>query len=181
LTEVVHIEILRGGPRTWNAWREDNPSKNPILDYAALSLGERQFGPINGGPINLRSASMRGAVLRFATLSRANLECADLFEADLAHARLDGANLASANLSCTILDYADFSGAVLSNANLTGASLLDVQNLTQSQINLSICDATTIFPAHLVHPIAMLKVVRKINVGWGDRNQISVLVPNSRD
>jgi hypothetical protein len=56
-----------------------------------------------------------------------------------------------------------------------------VQNLTQSQINLSICDATTIFPAHLVHPIAMLKVVRKINVGWGDRNQISVLVPNSRD
>ena len=124
---------------------------------------------------------MRGVILRFATLSKANLECADLFEADLARARLDGANLASANLSCTILDYADFSGAVLSNANLTGASLLHVQNLTQSQINLSICDATTIFPAHLVHPIAMLKVVRKINVGWGDRNQISVLVPNSRD
>ena len=181
MTEVVHIEILRRGPRTWNDWREDNPSKNPILDYAALSLGERQFGRINGGPINLRSASMRGVILRFATLSKANLECADLFEADLARARLDGANLASANLSCTILDYADFSGAVLSNANLTGASLLHVQNLTQSQINLSICDATTIFPAHLVHPIAMLKVVRKINVGWVDRNQISVLVPNSRD
>ncbi len=124
---------------------------------------------------------MRGAVLRFANLSRANLEGADLFEADLAQARLDGANLEGANLSCTILDYADFSGAVLTNANLTGASLLHVQNLTQSQINLSICDATTIFPAHLVHPIAMLKVVRKIDVGWGDRNQISVLVPNSGD
>jgi len=181
VTQVVHIEILRRGPRAWNAWREDNPSQNPILDYAALSLGERQFGAINGGPINLRSASLRGAVLRFATLSRANLEAADLFEADLAHARLDGANLAGANLSCTILDYADFSGAVLSNANLARASLLHVKNLTQSQINLSICDSATIFPTHLVHTIAMLKMVRKTNAGWADRSQISVLVSNSRD
>src|SRR5262249_55231048 len=109
------------------------------------------------------------------------LEAADLFEADLAHARLDGANLTDANLSCTILDYADFSGALLSNVNLTGASLLHVQNLTQSQINLSICDATTIFPAHLVHPIAMLKVVRQTAAASEDRSQISVLVPNSRD
>ena len=176
-----HIEILRRGPRAWNAWREDNPSQNPNLDNAALSLGERQFGPINGGPINLRSASLRGALLRFASLSRANLEAADLFEADLAHARLDGANLRGANLSCTILDYADFGGALLSNANLTGASLLHVQNLTQSQISLSICNATTIFPPHLVHPIAMLKVIRKTNAGWGNRSQISVLVPNNRD
>ena len=178
MTEVVHIEILRRG---WNAWREDNPSQNPILDYAALSLGERQFGPINGGPINLRSAWLRGAVLRFATLSRANLEAADLFEADLAHARLDGANFAGANLSCTILDYADLRDALLSNANLAGTSLLHVQNLTQSQINLSLCDSATIFPTHLVHPIAMLKLVRKTNAGWADRSQISVLVSNSRD
>ena len=181
MADSPHIEILRLGPRAWNAWREQNPSQNPILDHAALSLGERQFGPINGGPINLRSASMRGAVLRFATLSRANLEGADLFEADLAHARLDGANFARANLSYAVLDHADFDGAVLSDANLTGASLLHVHNLTQSQINLTICDAATIFPTPLVHPIAMLKVVRKTSAAWGDRNQISVLVPNSRD
>ena len=181
MTEVVHIEILRRGPRVWNAWREENPSQNPDLDHAALSLAERQFGPINGGPINFRSASLRGAQLRFASLSRANLETADLSEADLAHARLDGANLAGANLSCAVLDYADFNGAVLSDTNLTGASLRHVQNLTQSQINLSICDASTIFPAHLVHPIAMLKVVRKAHPAWGDRSQMSVLIPNSRD
>src|SRR5262245_42793814 len=35
---------------------------------------------------------------------------------------------------------------------------------------------TTIFPGHLVYPIAMLKVIRKTNAGWGDRSQISVLV-----
>jgi len=181
LADSPHIEILRRGPRAWNAWREQNPSQNPILNHAALRLGERQFGPINGGPINLRSACLRGALLRFASLSRANLEAADLSEADLTHARLDGANLANANLSCAVLDHADFNDAVLSGANLTGASLRHVQNLTQSQINLTICDTTTIFPAHLVHPIAMLKVVRKMNTAWGDRNQMSVLIPNSRD
>jgi len=181
VTELVHIEILRRGPRAWNAWREKHPSQNPILDYAALGLGERQFGPINGGPINLASASLRGAVLRSSTLSKADLEAADLFEADLAYARLDGANLAGANLGCAILDYADLCGALLSNTNLTGASLLHVQNLTQSQINLSICDPTTKFPAHLVHPITMLKVVRKTDAGWNDRSEISVLVPNSRE
>jgi pentapeptide repeat protein len=181
LAETAHIEILRRGPRAWNAWREENPSQNPILDHAALSLGERQFGPINGGPINLRSASLLGAHLRFASLSRANLEVADLSEADLAHARLDGANLANANLSYAVLDYADLNGAVLSNANLTGASLRHVENLTQDQINLSICDATTIFPTHLVHPIAMLTVIRKTNAAWADRSQLSMLVPNSRD
>jgi pentapeptide repeat protein len=180
LAESPYIEILRRGPRAWNAWREENPSQNPNLDHAALSLGERQFGPINGGPINLRSASMRGAHLRFASLSRASLEGTDLSEADLAHARLDGANLTAANLSCAVLDHVDFADAILSNANLTGASLRHVQNLTQNQINLSICDATTIFPAHLVHPIAMLKVVRKAHAAWGDRSQMSVLVPNSR-
>jgi uncharacterized protein YjbI with pentapeptide repeats len=124
---------------------------------------------------------MRGTVLRFATLSRANLEGADLFETDLAHARLDGANLVGANLSYAVLDHADFDGAVLSHANLTGTSLLHVHNLTQSQINVTFCDATTIFPTHLVHPIAMLKVVRKTSAAWGDRSQMSVLVPNSRD
>jgi hypothetical protein len=172
----VHIEILRRGARAWNAWRDQNPSQDPILDHAALSLAERQFAPINGGPINLRSASMRGAHLRFASLSNADLEAADLSEADLTYARLDGANLTGANLSYAVLDYADFNGALLSSANLTGANLLNVQNLTQVQINNSLCDTGTIFPAHLVHPIAMLEVIRKVNPGWSDRSQMSVLV-----
>jgi hypothetical protein len=179
LAESTHIEILRRGPRVWNAWRDQNPSQTPNLDHAALSLGERQLGPIHGGPINLRFASMRGALLRYASLLRANLEAADLSEADLVYARLDGANLAAADLSYAVLDNADFSRAILSNANLTGASLRHVQNLTQSQINLSICDVSTIFPAHLVHPIATLKVVRKAKAAWCDGSQISLLVPNS--
>jgi hypothetical protein len=181
LAESVHIEILRRGARAWNAWRDENPSQDPILDHAALGLAERQFAPINGGPINLRSASMRGAHLRFASLSKAYLEAADLSEADLAYARLDGANLTGANLSYAVLDHADFNGAVLSSANLTGANLLHVQNLTQVQINNSMCDTSTIFPAQLVHPIASLKVVRRAYARWGDQSHVSALATNSRD
>jgi hypothetical protein len=67
MSDPEHIEILRRGPRAWNA-----------LDDVALPLGERQLGPINGGPINLRSASMQRAFLRSATLTGADLEAVDL-------------------------------------------------------------------------------------------------------
>jgi uncharacterized protein YjbI with pentapeptide repeats len=156
-----HIEILRRGPKAWNAWREKNPFQVPNLDNAAPTLDERQLGPINGGPINLRSARMQRAFLRFATLSAANLEAADMSGADLAYARLDRANLKAANLSYAVLDYADFSGAELAEANFIGASLRHVQNLTQAQIRHSICDAATILPGHLEHPASYLEIVRE--------------------
>jgi uncharacterized protein YjbI with pentapeptide repeats len=158
VADSEHIEILRRGPRAWNAWREANPSQVPNLDDVALSLSQRQLGPINGGPINLRAVSMQRAFLRSASLSVADLEAADLSGADLAYARLDQANLKAANLSGAILDYADFTGAVLIDANLSGASLQHVQNLTQAQINDSICNAATILPAHLEHPASRLKI-----------------------
>jgi uncharacterized protein YjbI with pentapeptide repeats len=96
--------------------------------------------------------------LRSASLSAANLEAADLSGADLAYARLDQANLKAANLSGAILDYADFSGAMLTDANLSAASLQHVRNLTQAQINETICNAATILPADLEHPASRLKI-----------------------
>ena len=118
--------------------------------------------------------------MRFASLSKAYLEAADLSEADLSYARLDGANLTGANLSYGVLDHADFNGALLSSANLTGANLLHVQNLTQVQINDSLCNTGTIFPAHLVHPITSLKVVRRAYANWNDQCHVSALATNSR-
>jgi uncharacterized protein YjbI with pentapeptide repeats len=118
-----HVEILRSGPITWNAWREKNPSIIPDLAGIALKLSERQMGPINGGPINLKSARLQDAFLRFATLSAADLEAADMSGADLMHARFDQANLRAANLSSALLDHADFAGANLTTVNLCGASL----------------------------------------------------------
>jgi hypothetical protein len=149
LSESAHIEVLRHGPKAWNAWREQNPGQIPNLDGAALTLGERQLGPINGGPVNLHSAHLRRAFLRSAALSKAELESADLFAADLTYARLDGANFKAANLSHAVLDYADLSGAILTKTNLKGTDLRYVKNLTRAQIDDSFCDSTTVFPAHL--------------------------------
>src|SRR5215471_6177520 len=156
-----HTEILRRGPRAWNAWRQDNPSHIPNLDDAVLSLSERQMGPINGGPINLSGARMRRAFFRSANLSAGDLESADLSGANLAYARLDRANLRGANLQGAVLDYADFNDAVLMDANLSGASLQHAQNLTQAQINDSNCDAATILPPYLDKPTLRLEVVKQ--------------------
>jgi uncharacterized protein YjbI with pentapeptide repeats len=161
LADAVHIEVLRHGPKAWNAWRDQRPLEIPDLDDATLSLGERQWGTINGGPINLRSAQIRRAYLRSADLSGADLEAADLSETELSFARLPRANLVGANLSHAVLDHADLGGANLARANLKGATLRYVENLTQAQINESICDLTTIFPEFLVHPISTLGVVRE--------------------
>jgi uncharacterized protein YjbI with pentapeptide repeats len=127
-----HIEILRRGPRAWNAWRSENPEVVPNLSGLTLSVGERQMGPINGGPINLSSTRLRHASLRFATLTGADLSAADLWDADLSDARLDRANLSGADLTEALLDRADFACTKLVGANLSSASLLEARNLTQA-------------------------------------------------
>jgi uncharacterized protein YjbI with pentapeptide repeats len=81
--------------------------------------------------------------------------------ADLAYARLNRANLKGADLSGALLDRSDFGYAVLTHANLSGASLRHVQNLTQAQVNNSICNADTILPEHLENPASRLKIVRE--------------------
>ncbi len=180
MADSEHIEILRRGPRAWNAWREDNPSRVPDLDDVTLSLVERQLGTINGGPINLRSASLRRAVLRSATLTEADLEAADMSEADLTYTHLDHANLKSADLRSAdlrgaFLNYADLDGAVLTNTNLCGVNLLHVQNLIQAQFNCSLCDAATVLPAHLENPVSKLEIMHEAKASGPRRAGSSVL------
>jgi hypothetical protein len=162
LADPVHIDVLRQGPRAWNAWREQNPLQIPDLEAAALSLGQRQWGPVNGGPINLQGARLSRTFLRSSCLSRADLNGADLSETDLNCARLDHANLSAANLAHAVLDDADLSDSVLTRANLIGTRLRGARGLTQAQINETICDLTTVFPEHLIHPISTLDL-RKVD------------------
>jgi uncharacterized protein YjbI with pentapeptide repeats len=115
---------------------------------------------------------MQRAFLRSATLSEADLEAADMSGIDLAYARLHRANLKAANLSGALLDYADFAEAVLADTNLSGASLRHVQNLTQAQINHSICNAHTILPEHLENPASRLEIVRETTVDETAPSQI---------
>ena len=150
--DAEHVETLRRGPRSWNAWREQNPTIMPNLTGLRLSASERQMGVMNGGPINLASARMRRAHLRFATLSGANLAGANLAGADLTDARLDGANLANADLSNAALTRTDLAGATLAGARLDGANLLEARNLTQGQLDDAMGDAMTELPPHLTRP-----------------------------
>jgi hypothetical protein len=148
--------MLRRGPRSWNQWRTQNPSLTPNLTGIALSVAERQMGPISGGPINFSFTRLRQASLRFATLTGANLEMADLSEADLSDARLEGANLSGADLSEALFERANFAGAKLDGANLSGAILVEARNLTQAQIDEALGDALTVLPETLYRP-----------AGWG--------------
>jgi len=150
--DAEHVEILRRGPRSWNAWREQNPTTTPNLTGLRLSASERQMGIMNGGPINLASVRMRRAYLRFATLSGANLAGANLAGADLTDARLDGANLVNADLSNAALARTDLAGAKLAGARLDGVNLLEARNLTQSQLDDALGDALTELPSHLTRP-----------------------------
>jgi hypothetical protein len=148
-----HIEVLRQGPRPWNAWRGENPSIVPNLVGVSLSIGDRQMGPISGGPINFAHARLRHASLRFATLTGANLEGADLADTDLREARLEGANLAGADLSDAVLAGADLSGADLTSTNLCGADLSGVRNITLAQLHGAEGDKTTVLPASVERPL----------------------------
>jgi Pentapeptide repeats (8 copies) len=147
-----HIDVLRRGPRVWNAWRAEHPDSVPNLTGITLSAAERQMGPINGGPINLAGARLRHASLRFATLSGADLSGADLSDTDLSEARLNGANLSGADLTEALLDQADFTGARLAGADLSGTTLLEVRNITQAQLDEAIGDPSTVLPPHLSRP-----------------------------
>jgi hypothetical protein len=160
-----HIDILRRGPRAWNAWRASNPDLVPDLTGIVLRLSERQMGPINGGPINLAGAVMSQASLRFATLTAAILEAADLSDADLSDARLDRANLAGANLHDAVLERADFAGANLANANLSGACLKEARNLTQDQIDEAKGDSHTLLPQGLTRPRLWSERISQVALG----------------
>ncbi len=157
-----HIDILRRGPRAWNAWRAQNPGVTPQLIGIALSAAGRQMGPINGGPINLSGARLRHSSLRFATLSGADLSGADLSDTDLSETRLNGANLAGADLTDALLDQADFAGASLADANLAGTNLLGVRNLTQAQIDEARGNLLTVLPPHLSRPRSWTGTVSQV-------------------
>jgi sugar/nucleoside kinase (ribokinase family) len=152
-SDSKHVEALRRGPRLWNQWRAQNPTLTPNLTGIALTVAERQMGPISGGPVNFAFARLRHASLRFATLTGANLEMADLSDADLSDARLDGANLSGADLSEALLDRADFARAKFGGVNLSARACWR-RAISQDQIDEALGDALVILPPS--HPARRL-------------------------
>ncbi len=107
-----HLEQLKKGVKSWNAWREQNPDIKPDLREADLS------------GVNLVGTNLSHTDLEKANLSSADLIETNLSSAYLSRADLSGANLSSANLSHTDLEKANLSGANLNRANLLDANLV---------------------------------------------------------
>ncbi|MDY0094177.1 MAG: pentapeptide repeat-containing protein [Candidatus Vecturithrix sp.] len=121
MTHQKHLKYLKGGLKSWNYWREQNP-------HEILDLQE----------INLEGANLEGANFKDVNLARANLRWANLKRADFTNADLSNASLMMADCSetCFIranLIKADFRGAILVNAKFQEAELVQT-DLSQTNI-----------------------------------------------
>jgi len=116
------------------------------LDGADLSLARLEGA-------DLTAASVIGANLGRARLEEAELRRADLESASLRLARLDGANLwgarlENADLTRARLDMANLWGikmnrVVVQHTSIIGATLRNIQNLSQAQLDLMYGDGST--------------------------------------
>lgn len=106
----------------------------------------------------LDGADFRHAILEAAQLGGANLGVAQLRHADLRLANLEGASLRGADLSGARLGGAklagaDFGGAILVGSDLCKADLSKAENLTQAQVEKTLCDLETRLPPGLSRPV----------------------------
>ena len=108
MADEEQLAILRRGPETWNAWREENPSIRPDLRGADLD-----------------GADLIGADLHNAKLGRVQLLGADLTEADLRGAFLIMANLLMAELHGANLNKAVLGETIFADADLSGCQGLE--------------------------------------------------------
>lgn len=126
MADEEHLERLREGVASWNAWRDENPALPPDLTGADLSGADLTGADLYGADLtraNLSRAKLPGADLSGANLPGADLYRVDLYGADVAGADLTGANLCRADLSRTNLTGARLFGAYLSEARLFEANL----------------------------------------------------------
>jgi len=130
------LEILKQGPKAWNAWRHEHPDADrPDLSDADLS--HVNLTAANLVYMDLKRAILFGARLSGADLTGALLDRAHLVRADLSNACITCADLTDANLTDADLDGADFSGSGLVGTNLSGA-ILSETNFDGSSIGWTV-------------------------------------------
>jgi hypothetical protein len=87
MADAEHTKLIWQGVRTWNSWREENPTIRP----------------------NLAGESLFDMDLSYADLSWANLEEVCLCNSNLNRTTLDNVNLTGAEIGQTIFGYNDLS------------------------------------------------------------------------
>ncbi|MFT7560593.1 MAG: hypothetical protein ACI93R_002515 [Flavobacteriales bacterium] len=104
------VALILQGPKSWNAWRKQNPSARPVLDGIELTQ------------LKLSGIDFSGLSLQKAVLFRCDLSHANLTSADFRHAQLKENNFGAAKLIAAFFQMADLSGSNLSHANILTAS-----------------------------------------------------------
>lgn len=115
-----HVDLLKGGYKKWNKWRENNPSIWPNLIGADLQGVDLSKCDLHYA--NMQNANLAGANLRDAWLSATHFEEANLTEADLSGAYAEWVLLPLAKLDkCTAMET-DFTKAFIQQASAIGAN-----------------------------------------------------------
>ncbi|HEY9672041.1 MAG TPA: pentapeptide repeat-containing protein [Waterburya sp.] len=154
-----HLALLKRGADTWNRWREENRSIQPVL----RSIDFNKEGCIDMSNYNLEKADLQGvsgnsikfcrAQLRNADLSGAVLSSADFEQATMIGTKLKDASLTDAHFHSAHLEGADLSQANLEKATLIGAHLMQTNlsgaNLTQADLRYSVMSETNLSNAIL--------------------------------
>ncbi|HEX2474411.1 MAG TPA: pentapeptide repeat-containing protein [Lacipirellulaceae bacterium] len=112
----THLEELRKGRRSWNAWRLEHPDIRPVLSDTKDLKTVLKHWRLDG--YDFSYTNLCGSNLRGFHLERANFHQAILAKADLSHAHLERANFCRADMYET-----DFKGAHLTRANLQGVQM----------------------------------------------------------
>lgn len=151
-----HVEILKQGVGTWNAWRRKHGDVRPDLIRANLSdadlrganLNDVELSDANLRHVDLSNAYLKGAFLKDvylndanlsdAHLSNANISNSDLINVDLSGAYLGNANLDRVDLRGAKLARADLIGAYFRDAFLNGADFTDVKLLSVTFANVDL-------------------------------------------
>ncbi len=142
-TDVTEKDI---SARLKTEFEEDRGETRASLerrDYNGQDLRGANLREAMLAGLDLRKARLEGADLREARLEGADLEQARLEGADLMEARLEGAELRLARLEGADLTRVEMTDAVVKYASVIGATLSQVSNLTQAQLDQMYGDKTT--------------------------------------
>ena len=131
MANLKHMDNIKRGVDTWNAWRGNNSHILPSLSEAGLHMAYLNKANLSRADLSdaglrladLIEANLKGADLCWANLSEANLRKANLEKTNLQSVNMNGSNLADANLSKADLSQANVSRAILMNAELVSTNL----------------------------------------------------------
>ena len=132
-----HRAQINAGGIVWNEWRTSNPTIQPDLSGADLSMATAREGAASRALVTL---GFGGGIhdLSGMDLSGSNLTGADLTGQILTGANLRGADLTGANLSHAHLVEADLRDAKLNECRVYGISIWNVDLTGAEQANIFI-------------------------------------------